>query len=391
MQETFLKALRGFDSFEPGSNFKAWIFRILRNTYLTSRSGLHAQRTVSLEESCRNKMSPVPPVYPEAAIDRATPEINLSASHRSCRTCTARWKTPAAAARSHPAVRRGRDEVQGDRRRSRYSHRHRHVPHRTRARRICANLLEPDTPAATGSPAHDRPSFLHHAQLSRRSANSPPTRPRRQRSISIAAPPAPLARSPGAAENGVARAGQRYVAGTQLQERLRRLASGRMQRSGYAQQRSFIPLHQWPASVWAMAAMLLVIAGERDPSAAAYAKLRNRFPRRQPRSSMRCSDLHIATLAANQPPQVISSDRHTVKPWFQGKLPFSFNLPENLPDRYKARRGKPHLSAQPSGGAASLQHRPPSRICFSPPETGRRANAAPNGTFRLSCNRLRYR
>ena len=41
-------------------------------------------------------------------------------------------------------------------------------------------------------------------------------------------------------------------------------------------------------------------------------------------------DQHIATLAANQPPQVLSS-RHTVKPWFQGKLPFSFNLPDNLP------------------------------------------------------------
>lgn len=42
-------------------------------------------------------------------------------------------------------------------------------------------------------------------------------------------------------------------------------------------------------------------------------------------------DQHIATLAANSPPEVISSDRHTVKPWFQGKLPFSFNLPDNLP------------------------------------------------------------
>jgi anti-sigma factor RsiW len=42
-------------------------------------------------------------------------------------------------------------------------------------------------------------------------------------------------------------------------------------------------------------------------------------------------DLHIAMLAANTTPEVISSDRHTVKPWFQGKLPFSFNLPDNLP------------------------------------------------------------
>jgi len=42
-------------------------------------------------------------------------------------------------------------------------------------------------------------------------------------------------------------------------------------------------------------------------------------------------DQHIATLAAAAPPEVISSDRHTVKPWFQGKLPFSFNLPAALP------------------------------------------------------------
>jgi anti-sigma factor RsiW len=40
------------------------------------------------------------------------------------------------------------------------------------------------------------------------------------------------------------------------------------------------------------------------------------------------ADLHIATLASTNPVDVISTDRHTVKPWFQGKIPFSFNLPE---------------------------------------------------------------
>jgi anti-sigma factor RsiW len=39
-------------------------------------------------------------------------------------------------------------------------------------------------------------------------------------------------------------------------------------------------------------------------------------------------DQHLATLSSGVEPEVISSDRHTVKPWFQGRLPFSFNLPE---------------------------------------------------------------
>jgi anti-sigma factor RsiW len=40
------------------------------------------------------------------------------------------------------------------------------------------------------------------------------------------------------------------------------------------------------------------------------------------------ADLHVATLASASPVDVISTDRHTVKPWFQGKIPFAFNLPE---------------------------------------------------------------
>lgn len=49
VQETYAKALRGFPSFAPGTNFRAWIFRIMRNAFLNSRTGL-AARTVTLDD-----------------------------------------------------------------------------------------------------------------------------------------------------------------------------------------------------------------------------------------------------------------------------------------------------------------------------------------------------
>jgi RNA polymerase sigma-70 factor, ECF subfamily len=63
VQETYLKGLRGFASFTPGTNFRAWMFRILRNTFLTSRSGLRAVPPLSLDE--------------QPLIDDATPEIEF--------------------------------------------------------------------------------------------------------------------------------------------------------------------------------------------------------------------------------------------------------------------------------------------------------------------------
>lgn len=40
------------------------------------------------------------------------------------------------------------------------------------------------------------------------------------------------------------------------------------------------------------------------------------------------ADIHLNDLASASPVDVVSTDRHTVKPWFQGRIPFSFNLPE---------------------------------------------------------------
>lgn len=52
------------------------------------------------------------------------------------------------------------------------------------------------------------------------------------------------------------------------------------------------------------------------------------------------ADLHVATLASSNPVDVVSTDRHTVKPWFAGKLPFTFNLPELQGSPYKLVGGR---------------------------------------------------
>ena len=52
------------------------------------------------------------------------------------------------------------------------------------------------------------------------------------------------------------------------------------------------------------------------------------------------ADAHLSTLASANPVDVVSTDRHTVKPWFAGKLPFTFNLPELQNSRFKLVGGR---------------------------------------------------
>lgn len=74
VQETYVKALKGFSSFQQGTNFHAWIFRILRNTFLTSRTGLQTTRTVALEEDAEDEIAAGNQTPESIAIDRNTQE-----------------------------------------------------------------------------------------------------------------------------------------------------------------------------------------------------------------------------------------------------------------------------------------------------------------------------
>jgi RNA polymerase sigma-70 factor, ECF subfamily len=70
VQETYVKALKGFPSFQLGTNFRAWIYRILRNTFSTSRRGLKVTMTVPLDFDEDEEA-------PEPAIEHDTPETLL--------------------------------------------------------------------------------------------------------------------------------------------------------------------------------------------------------------------------------------------------------------------------------------------------------------------------
>jgi anti-sigma factor RsiW len=124
-------------------------------------------------------------------------------------------------------------------------------------------------------------------------------------------------------KTATAKAGRRYSLPSELQQRLARIASHQPPATGAASVRPVKgPVRVFNYMGWAAAAVLLLVFGG--------VVTLQRGTQRTALFTEVC-DQHIAMLAGNLPPQVLSSDKHTVKPWFQGKLPFSFNLPENLP------------------------------------------------------------
>lgn len=121
----------------------------------------------------------------------------------------------------------------------------------------------------------------------------------------------------------VRRAGNRYAAPLELRAKVFSLAKRgpaeprTVTGSNRKVFRSFTPRY-WTRWAIATAALLLLVAGlfvaaNRRQSARAVAEF---------------ADLHVTALASANPVEVVSTDRHTVKPWFQGRIPFTFDLPE---------------------------------------------------------------
>jgi len=73
VQETYAKALRGFSSFQAGTNFRAWIYRILRNSFLNSRAGLKV--TVVIDEEGGDALPTVSSTPESLLMEQATREI----------------------------------------------------------------------------------------------------------------------------------------------------------------------------------------------------------------------------------------------------------------------------------------------------------------------------
>ena len=112
-------------------------------------------------------------------------------------------------------------------------------------------------------------------------------------------------------KRAVAAAGKRYQPSAELREKVLRSFGKRARREA-----------SWVWKIVAVPAALVLLLSVAVGLYVEHEKTQGQ------RVYSELTDLHVATLASLAPVDVVSTDRHTVKPWFEGKIPFSFNLPE---------------------------------------------------------------
>jgi anti-sigma factor RsiW len=134
-------------------------------------------------------------------------------------------------------------------------------------------------------------------------------------------------------------AGNRYRPSPEFRERIRKGIAAKPERS---------ITRMWLGASAAVALLLIAIF-------IAISARQQQLRRQQTLSEL--ADLHVATLASANPVDVISTDRHTVKPWFQGKIPFTFNLPELQNSEFILRGGRVAYLGQSPGAELIYQIR----------------------------------
>ena len=101
-------------------------------------------------------------------------------------------------------------------------------------------------------------------------------------------------------------AGRRFTPSAEFESRMRRRLAPRR------------PIMIWVPALASAAAILLV---------AVFVGLSWKDRGAQQQVVAQLVDQHVATLASDNPADVVSTDSHNVKPWFSGKVPFSVDIP----------------------------------------------------------------
>lgn len=167
-------------------------------------------------------------------------------------------------------------------------------------------------------------------------------------------------------KHSLAAAGRRYVPSAELRAKIEKSVRTKPRREA-----------SWMWKIVAVPAVLVLIA-----SVGVNWYVGRENARRQ-RVFSELADLHIATLASPTPVDVVSTDRHTVKPWFQGKIPFTFNLPELQGSEFALVGGRVTYLAQTPGAHLIYQARKHEISVFIFQDRGEETAALPSGPIRV--------
>ncbi len=182
-------------------------------------------------------------------------------------------------------------------------------------------------------------------------------------------------------KRAVQTAGQRYAPSAELRQRISKSIAVKPHRQS-----------GWLWKILALPALSLVIL-----SIGINLYVGRESARRQ-RVYSELADLHVAALASATPVDVLSTDRHTVKPWFQGKIPFTFNLPELQGTAFTLLGGRVTYLAQTPGAHLIYQLRKHEISVFIFQDRGEETASLPSGPLHAqsftvenwSQNGLRY-